>query len=203
MDSGSQSTNSEQSLKKRNELSDSECSDHAMDDRPDSVQDGVSHTESLDSSISSKHGAEPCEHMTGAVRDKATDGEEAEGSKEASSSPGESVNDTPHSSRDQIVKTAPDTPTQRPVEETKSVMSRSGTGQKSKAANNNTVKKREPVLDHNANEESNEKQKANTNQKRKNESKQKTTEQNMVFGFQTPSQVTLINSHEASTCRKV
>lgn len=202
MDSGSQSTNIEQSLKKRNELSDSECSDHAMNDRPDPVQDGVLHTESFDSSISSEHGAEPCEHMTGAVRDQATDGEESEGSKEASSSPEKSVNDTPHSSRDQIVKT-PDTPTQRPVEESKSVMSRSGTGQKSKAANKNTVKNRESVLDHNANEESNAKRKANTNQKRKNESKQKTTEQNMVFGSQTPSQVTMINTHEASTCRKV
>lgn len=188
MDSRSQSTNNEQSLKKRNELSDSECSDHAMDDRPDSVQDGVSHTESLDSSISSEHGAEPCEHMTGAAKDQATDREESEGSKEASSSPGKNVNDTPG---------------QRPVEESKSLMSQSGTGQKSKAANKNTVKNREPVLDHNANEESNEKQKANTNKKKKNESKQKTTEQNMVFGFQTPSQVTLINTHEAPTCKKV
>lgn len=194
MDPKSQSNPSQkETVKKRSESSGSEESKDAMDEGPDSLQDEASHMESLDSSMASTPGAEPSEHTTGAVRDQTTDREE--GSKEASGRPGESGKDKPNSPGDQIVKTAPsDTPTERPVEESKSVMSPTDEGKKSKSANKNMINTRESVLDHNANVESNGKQQGKTNQK--NKSKQKTTEQKMVFGPQPPLQVTLINVHE-------
>lgn len=203
MDPKSQSNPSQkESVRKRSESSGSEDSKDAMDEGPDSLQDEASHTESLDSSMASTPGAEPSEHTTGAVRDQTTG--KQEGSKEASGRPGESGKDRPNSPGDQIVKTAPrDTPTERLVEESKSVMSPTDEGRKSKSANKNTVNTREPVLDHNANVESNRKQQGKTNQTGKNKSKQKTTEQKMVFGPQPPLQVTLINVHEARKCRLV
>lgn len=180
-----------ESVKKRNESSGSEEAKDSMDERPDSLQDEASHTDSLDSSIASTPGAEPSEHKTGAEGEQTTYREEEKGSKEASGRPGESVKDRPKSSEDQIVKTAPgDTPTGRAVEESKCVMSSSDVG------NKNMVNTREPVLDHNANMESDGKQKGKSNQTGKT-SKQETTEQKMVFGSQPPSQVTLINAHKA------
>lgn len=191
-----------ESVRKRSKPSGSEESKDAMDEEPDSHQDEASHTKSLDSSMPSTPGAEPPEHTTGAVRDQTTDREEA--SKETSGRPGESGKDKPNPPGDQIVKTAPsDTPTERPVEESKSVMSPTDVGKKSKSTNKNMVNTREPVLDHNANVESNGKQQGKTNQTGKNKSKQKRTEQKMVFGPQSPTKVTLINVHEARTYRLV
>lgn len=181
----------EESVWKRSESSGSEESKDAMDEGPDSLQDEASHTESLDSSMAPTPGAEPSEHTKGAVRDQTTDREEA------SDRPGESGKDKPNSPGDQIVKTAPsDTATERPVEESKSVMSPTNEGKKSKSANKNMVNTKQSVLDHNANVESNGKQQGKTNQTGKNKSKQKTIEQKMVFGPQPPIQVTLINVHK-------
>lgn len=185
--------NPSQAVKQKNESSDSESSDQAMDDEPDPLQDGVSHPESLDGSIASHPAAEPSKHPTGAQSDQTADTNKAEGSEEASGRTGEG---------DQVFKTAPGvTPTQRPLEESKSVTSPSGTGKKSKAANKNTVKAREPVLDENANTESNVKKKGQANQKGKNASKLETTEQKMACGSQAPSQVTLINAQKVLSCR--
>lgn len=194
MDPKSQSNPSQkESVRKRNNSFGSEESKDAMDEGPDSLQDEASHIESLDSSMASTPGAEPSEHTTGA-RDLTTDREE--GSKEASGRPGKSGKDKPNSPGDQTVKTAPsNTPTERRVEESKSVMTPTDQGKKSKSANKNMVNTREPVLDQNTNVESNGKQQGKTKQKEKNKSK--TTEQKMVFGPQPPLQVTLINVHEA------
>lgn len=193
--------NLSQAGKQKNESSDSESSDQAMDDEPDPLQDGVSHQESLDVSVASRPAAEPSKHPTGAQRNQTADTNKAEGFEEASGRPGEGESDLA-SSGDQVVKTAPGvTPTQRPLEESQSVTSPSGTGKKSKAANKSMVKTREPVLDENANVESNVKQNGKANQKGKNASKLETTEQKMACGSQTPSQVTLINAHKVLSCR--
>lgn len=203
MDPKSQSNPSQkESVRKRSESSGSEDSKDAMDEGPDSLPDEASHTESLDSSMASTPGAEPSEHTTGTVRDQTTDREE--GSKEASGRPAERGKDKPNSPGDQVVKAAPsDTSTERPVEESKSVMSPTDEGKKSKSDNKNMVNTREPVLDHNANVESKGKQQGKTNQTGKNKSKQKTTQQKMVFGPQPPLQVTLLNVHEVQKCRLI
>lgn len=187
----------EQVVKQRNGSSDSESSDHVMDDKPDSLQSEASHVESLDGSAASNPAAEPSEHTAGAQRDQTADTKEADGPEESSGRPGEGESDGPNSSGDKVVKTAPgDIPTQRPLEESKNVISPSGKGKKTTAANKNVAETKEPVLDHNANVE----RKGQTNQKGKNKSKQETTEQKVALGSQTPSQVTLINAHEASAC---
>lgn len=172
----------EQAVKQRNESSDSESSDRLMDDRADSLQGEVSHVESLDGTEASTSGAEPPEDTAGAQSDQTADAKEADASEGSSGRPGEGEKDGPHSSGDKVVKTAQgDIPTQRPLEESKNVISPSGTSKQT--ANKKTAETRGSVLDHNANVE----QKGPTNQKG-NKSKQKTTEQ----------KVTLMNTHEAS-----
>lgn len=187
----------EQVIKQRNESSDSESSDHVMDDRPDSLQSQVSHDESLDrtgasnpTADPSEHAAEPSEHTAGAQRDQTADTKEADGAEESPGRPGEGESDGLNSSGDKIVKMAPgEIPTQRPLEERKNVTSSSGTSKKTQAANK-TAETRETLLDHNAHVEG----KGQANQKGSNKSKKATTEQKVAFGSETPSQVMLINA---------
>lgn len=189
------SQNQEQVVKQRNESSDSESSDRVMDDASDSLQGEESHVESLEGTETSNPAAESPEHTAGAQRDQTADTKEPDASEESLGRPGEGESDGPNSSGDKVVKTAPgDIPTQRPPEESKNVISPSGTGEKTNAADKKTAETREPVLDHNANMD----QKGQSDQK--NKSKQETTEQKVAFGSETPSQVTLINPHEASCC---
>lgn len=186
-----------QVVKQRNESSDSESSDCVMDERPDSVQSQVSCPESLDGTGASNPAAEPSEHAAGPQRDQTADTKEADGPKDSPGRPGEGESDGPNSSGDKVAKTAPgEIPTQRTLEESKNVTAASGMSKKTQAANKKTAETREALLDHNANVEG----KGQTKQKGTNESKQEATEQKVAFGSETPSQVTLMNAHEASWC---
>lgn len=185
----------EQAVKQIPESSDSESSSRVTDDRPDSLQSEASHTESLDGTGASSTAAEPPEHTAGTERNQAADASE-----KPSGEPGDGGSDSPNSSGDKVVKTAPgEIPTHRPLEESKNDTSPPSMGKKTNAANQKTADTREPVLDHNANVE----QKDQTNQNGKNKSKQETTKRKVASASETPSQVTLINVHKAPRCKHV
>lgn len=196
VNSESQTKEQEQAVKQRNESSDSESSSRVTDDRPDSLQSEVSHTESLDGTGAPSVAAEPPDHTAGAQRDQA-----AAASEEPSGRPVDAGSDDPNSSGDKkVVKTAPGgIVTHRPLEESKNVISPSGTGKKTNAANQKTAETRDSVLDHSANLE----QKGQTNQKGKNKSKKETAEPKVASGSETASQVTLNNVHKAPRCTQV
>lgn len=168
---GQSNLSQEQAVKHRTESSDSESSDHVIDDCPDSLQGEEGPGES-------NPAAEPSEPTAAAPKEQMADTKEADGSKEVPGRPGEGEGDGPNPSGDTVVKTAPgDAPTERPLEHSKNVMSGEG---KKKAAETRQV-----VLDLNA------------NQTGTNKSNQETTEQKVAVGCETPSQVTPMNMHEA------
>lgn len=173
-------------MKQRTESSDSESSDHVMDDCPDSLQGEEGPGES-------NPAAELSEPTAAAPKEQTADTKEADGPEEVPGRPGEGEGDGPNSSADTVVKTAPgDAPTERPLEHSKNVMS----GEGKKKANKKAAETREPVLDLNANVEGT----GRTNQTGTNKSNQETTEQKVAVGCETPSQVTPMNAHEAA-CR--
>lgn len=186
----------EQVLKQGNESSESEGFSYVMDGRTDSLQ-GVLHAENRDGTGASNPDAEPSKHAAGAQRDQTADSKGAEGPEESSVQPGEAESDGPNSSGDKVDKTTPgDIPTHRPLEESKNLISSSGTSKKAKAANKNSSETRRPSLDYNANVE----QKGKTDQKEKNKSTQETPEQKVAFGAEPRTQLSLVKAHEASWC---
>ncbi|TDH02962.1 hypothetical protein EPR50_G00157870 [Perca flavescens] len=151
----------------------SESSDNAMDETPDSLQDGPSSLESQPSSLAANIPAAPPEDTPVVEREKAAATEEA-GTvgqpEEAPGNPDKGESNTPKSTQDQTLDTAPaDTPT--PISgDSKITTSQSGSGKGTKATNpeeqkaekkNSKNKKdtaKQPALDQNANVEQNVKQ---------------------------------------------
>lgn len=185
---GRSNLSQEQAVKQRTESSDSESSDHVIDDCPDSLQGEEGPAES-------NPAAEPSEPTAAAPKEQTADTKEADGPEEAPGRPGEGEGDGPNSCADTVVKTAPgDAPTEQPLEHSKNVMS----GEGKKKANKKAAETTEPVLDLNANVE----RAGRTNQTGTNESNQETTEQKVAVGCETPSQVTPMNAHEAPRRRQ-
>lgn len=184
----------------------SESSDNAMDETPDSLQDGPSSLESQPTSLAANSPAAPPEDIHVVESEKAAATEEA-GTvgqpEEAPGNPDKGENNTPKSTQDQTLNTAPaDTPTPAPISgDSKITTSQSGSGKGTKATNpeeqktekkNSKNKKdtdKQPALDQNANVEQNVKQTGQGKQKAKSQQDQK--QQKMVFGPQNISKVRL------------
>ncbi|XP_026181025.1 E3 ubiquitin-protein ligase rnf213-alpha-like isoform X2 [Mastacembelus armatus] len=169
------------------DFSDSESSDNAMDETPESLQGGFSSLESQPNSLAAPNTATPSANTevsqsekTAATIEKGT----ANTSHEAPSNVNERVSSDLKSVQDQTIKTATaDTPSQRHVtEDSQITSSQSGEGMK---ANNlrdqktnikNSKKKdtaEQPTVDQNANVDPNVKQAGQTKQKRKSHQEQK------------------------------
>uniref|UniRef100_UPI0037E8EFFF E3 ubiquitin-protein ligase rnf213-alpha n=1 Tax=Semicossyphus pulcher TaxID=241346 RepID=UPI0037E8EFFF len=179
--------------------SDSESSDNAMDETPDSLQEGSSSLESQPSSLTANATAAPPED-TPVTRETSADKAEAEGVRQSEKAPG----NTPKSPQDQSLNTAPaDTPSQRPPSgDSKTATSGKGektttpkdqkTDRKNPKNKKDTAGTKPPTLDQNANMETSREKTGQVKQKGKTqqEQKQKTTPapaQQMVFGPQTRS----------------
>ncbi|XP_078124896.1 E3 ubiquitin-protein ligase rnf213-alpha-like isoform X2 [Sander vitreus] len=186
----------------------SESSDNAMDETPDSLQDGPSSQESQPSSLAANIPATPPEDTHIVESEKAAATEEARTvgqPEEAPGNPDKGENNTPKSTPDQTLNTAPaDTPTPTPTPisgDSKITTSQSGSGKGTKATNpeeqktekkNSKNKKdtaKQPALDQNANMEQNVQQTEQGKPKGKSQQDQKqkqavVTKQKMVFGPQ-------------------
>ncbi|XP_042247797.1 E3 ubiquitin-protein ligase rnf213-alpha [Thunnus maccoyii] len=190
--------------------SDSESSDNAMDETPDSLQDEVSLLENQSSSSAAHSTAAPSEETQVIQSGKTAATSEPSTARQSEAAPGnhmEGENNEPKSTQDQTVKAAPaDTPTNPLSEDNKNTTSQLVTGKgtqptnpkdqktesKNSKAKKNTATTKQPIIDQNANVDPNAKQTGQTKQKGKNqqEQKQKQTvaaEQKMVFGPQTSS----------------
>ncbi|XP_071329691.1 E3 ubiquitin-protein ligase rnf213-alpha [Trachinotus anak] len=186
--------------------SDSESSNNAMDETPDSLQDEFSSMESQPSSLAADNSAEASKGTQVIQSEKAAATEEIDTERqmeEAPSNSNEGESNAQKSTQDQKLTTAPaDTPTQSPTsEDSKSTTPQSGSGKGTKATNpkdqktdrkkskKETITTKQPTLDQNANVEPNVKQAGQTKQtgKSQQEQKQKPTEQKKVFGPQTSS----------------
>lgn len=199
--------------------SDSESSDNAMDETPDSLQDGFSSQESQPTSLAANITAAPPEDTQVIQSEKIADTVEARTtrqSEDAPSNPNEGESSAPKSTQDQTLKTAPRDPTQSPTsEDGKSTTSQSGSGKGAKATNprdqktdrkNSKNKKdmvttNQPTLDQNANLDSNAKQTGQAKQKEKSQQGHRqeqpaAAEQRMVFGPQTSSKVMVTKMYE-------
>ncbi|XP_035510465.1 E3 ubiquitin-protein ligase rnf213-alpha [Morone saxatilis] len=196
--------NQGQTTKGERESSDSESSDNAMDETPESLQDGLSQ-ESQPSSLAANTPAAPSEQLiqgeTTAAPMETTSSEEAPGN------PDEGESSAPKSTEDQRLKTAPtDTKNKQPTsEDSKSTTPQSDSGKGTNDTNSkeqktdkknsknkkDTVSTKQPPLDQNANVELNVKQTGQTKPKGKNQQDQKqkqapAAEKKMVFGPQEP-----------------
>ncbi|XP_040919421.1 E3 ubiquitin-protein ligase rnf213-alpha isoform X2 [Toxotes jaculatrix] len=194
--------------------SDSESSNNAMDETPDSLQDEFCSMDSQPSSTAAAPSAGTQETQC----EKTATPVEAHTASQAEEAPGncnEEESNAQKSTHDQTLKTAPaDTPTQHPTSEDSKSMtpqSGSGSGKGTKATNpkdqktdrkdskKGTVTTKQPTLDQNANVEPNVRQTGQTKQKGKSQQVQKqkqtvATEQKMVFGPQTSSKTDNIGS---------
>ncbi|XP_023265809.1 E3 ubiquitin-protein ligase RNF213 [Seriola lalandi dorsalis] len=190
--------------------SDSEGSNNAMDETPDSLQDEFSSMESQPSFSVADSTAEPDSEGTQVIQsEKAAAAEETNTARQVEDAPGnsnEGESNAQKSTQDQKPTTAPaDTPTQHPTsEDSKSTTPQSGSGIGTTATNpkdqktdrkkskKDTVSTKQPTLDQNANMEPNVKQTGQTKQKGKSQQEQKpkqtvASEEKMVFGPQTSS----------------
>ncbi|XP_078017826.1 E3 ubiquitin-protein ligase rnf213-alpha isoform X1 [Epinephelus lanceolatus] len=165
--------------------SDSESSDNAMDDAPDSLHDGPSSLENQPGSVAANIPAAPPEDAQVVKSEKAAATEEAVTamqSEEAPGDPGEGESNTPRSTQDQTIETA-DTPT--PIsEDGKSTTSQAGSGKgtnpinpKDQKTDTKNVKNKkdmaqQPSLDQNANMETSVKQTEQSKQKGKSQQEQ-------------------------------
>lgn len=181
-----------------------------MDERPDSLQEGLSSSESQPSSLAANSPHLLSEDTQTTQSEKTAATAETRHSEDAPGKPLEGEDTGPKSPQDQILKTAPgDTPTQQPTSEDSKTIpnppSKSGQGKKSKATNNtdqktdrkktknekDTTTSKRPNLDQNANVEQTAMQTEATERKGKIQQDQKpktapVAEQKMVFGPQTP-----------------
>ncbi|XP_068575114.1 E3 ubiquitin-protein ligase rnf213-alpha isoform X2 [Cebidichthys violaceus] len=189
--------------------SDSESSDNAKDEAPESLQDGPSSLESQPGSLTANIPAAPAEDTQVVQSETPASTVEARPARQPEEAPGnpdDEESNPPKSPQDQKLKTAPaDTPT--PISgDGKSAASQSGSGDGTKPTNpqnqktdkknsknkNDTSATKQSPRDQNANVEQNAKQTGQS--KRKGKSQQDQTqkqnvaaEQNMVFGPQKPS----------------
>lgn len=178
-----------------------------MDERPDSLQEGLSSSESQPSSLAANSPHLLSEDTQATQSEKTAATAETRHSERGPGKPLEGEDSGTKTPQDQILKTAPgDTPTQQPTsEDSKTMTSKSGQGKKSKATNNteqksdrkktknekDTTAGKQPTLDQNANVEQTAMQTEATERKGKiqQDQKQKTApvvEQKKVFGPQTP-----------------
>ncbi|KAA8582604.1 hypothetical protein FQN60_003825 [Etheostoma spectabile] len=182
----------------------SESSDNAMDETPDSLQDQPSSLESQPSSLAANIPAAPPEdtHVVESEKEAATEEAGTVGQpEEAPGNPAKGKSNTPKSTPDQALNTAPaDTPT--PISGDSNITtSQSGSGKGTKATiakeqktekKNSKNKKdtaKQPALDQNANVEQHVKQTGESKQKGKSQQVQKQKQavvanQQMVFGPQ-------------------
>ncbi|XP_051243364.1 LOW QUALITY PROTEIN: E3 ubiquitin-protein ligase rnf213-alpha-like [Dicentrarchus labrax] len=198
--------NQGQTTKGERESSDSESSDNAMDETPESLQDGLS-LESQPSSLTANTPAAPSEHAQVIQGETTAAPMETASSEEAPGNPDEGESNAPKSTQDQRLKTAlTDTKNKQPTsEDSKSTTPQSDSGKGTKATNSkeqktdknsknkkDTVPTKQPALDQNANVELKVKQTGQTKPKGKSQQEQKqkqapAAEQKMVFGSQEPS----------------
>lgn len=198
------------------ESSDNESLDNAMDETPDSLQDGLSSLESQSSSSAVSTLDVPSEDTQATQSEKTAATAEARTSEETPGKPDVGESDGLQSTQEQTFKTSDDNPTQQTIlEDNQSTTSESGPAKNSKATNpkdqktdrknsknsQDPAKMKQPTLDQNANVDQSAKQTGQTKQKGKNEQdlKQKATpaaQQKMVFGSQTPTQVILTKIYE-------
>lgn len=178
-----------------------------MDERPDSLQEGLSSSESQPNSLSANSPHLLSEDTQATQTEKTAATAETRHSEDAPRKPLEGEDTGPKTPQDQILKTAAgDTPTQQPTsEDSKTMTSKPGQGKKSKATNNtdqktdrkkqknekDTTTSKRTNLDQNANVEQTAMQTEAIERKGKiqHDQKQKTApvaEQKMVFGPQTP-----------------
>lgn len=191
----------------RRDSSDSESSNNAMDETPDSLQDDLS---SMESQPSFSVAPEPTEAAEVTQSKKPAATEEANTATQAAEVSGDSnkgENNAPKSGQDQKVMTAPaDTPNQQATSgESTTTTPQLGSGNKTsdtnpkeqktdkKKSKKDAVSNNEPAVDQNANVEANVKQTGQTKQKGKGQQEQKqkpaAPEQKMVFGPQSPPKV--------------
>ncbi|KAK5884967.1 hypothetical protein CesoFtcFv8_018727 [Champsocephalus esox] len=186
--------------------SDSESSENAIDETPESLQDGPSSLESQPSLVVADIPAGPSEDKQEVQSEKEALALEARTPIHSGDTPGitvEGESNALKSAQDQAPNTAPaDTPT--PISkdsksESQTVTSQAGSGKGNKATNlqdEKTEKKgskkkkdldtnKPPAMDQNANVEKHEKQTGQSKQKGKSQQEQK--QNPMVFGPQTPS----------------
>ncbi|XP_070836494.1 E3 ubiquitin-protein ligase rnf213-alpha [Chaetodon trifascialis] len=193
--------NQEQKTQAGRESSDSESSSNAMDETPDSLQDGLTSLESQPSSLAANAPAAPSED-TQVIQSETAAAAEAGGSEEAPGNPDERENNALTSTQDQTLKTAlTGSPTQQPLsEDSKGTTPQSGSGKGTVATNpkenrknsknkKNTAATKQPALDQNANVDPGEKQTGQTKQEGKKQQNQQkpAAGQKMVFGPQRPS----------------
>lgn len=195
--------------------SDSESSENAINETPESLQDGPSSLESQPSLVVADIPAGPSEDKQEVQSEKEALALEARTPIHSGDTPGitvEGERNALKSAQDQAPNTAPaDTPT--PISkdsksESKTVTSQAGSGKGNKATNlqdEKTEKKgskkkkdldtnKPPAMDQNANVEKNEKQTGQSKPKGKSQQEQK--QNPMVFGPQTPSKVMQTKMYE-------
>lgn len=206
--------NQGEKTKDRRDSSDSESSENAMDETPDSLHDGSSPLESQPSSLVANNTAAPAEDTQiipsekTAAPEKARTGRQSE---EATGNPDEGESNAHKFTPDQALNRAPaDTLTQLLTSEDSKSTTQSGSGKGAKATNpkdqktdrQNSKNKtdiaatKQPTLDQNANVQPSVKQTGHNKQKGKSQQEQKqkpavVAEQKMVFGTQAPSKVML------------
>ncbi|XP_038557039.1 E3 ubiquitin-protein ligase rnf213-alpha [Micropterus salmoides] len=202
--------NQGEKTKDRRDSSDSESSENAMDETPDSLHDGSSPLESQPSSLVANNTAAPAEDTQiipsekTAAPEKARTGRQSE---EATGNPDEGESNAHKFTPDQALNRAPaDTLTQLLTSEDSKSTTQSGSGKGAKATNpkdqktdrQNSKNKtdiaatKQPTLDQNANVQPSVKQTGHNKQKGKSQQEQKqkpavVAEQKMVFGTQAPS----------------
>ncbi|KAG7242861.1 hypothetical protein INR49_018116 [Caranx melampygus] len=183
----------------RRDSSDSESSNNAMDETPDSLQDELS---SMESEPSFSVAAEPTEAAKVTQSEKAAATEAAKQAEEVSGDSNKGQNNAQKSGQDQKVITAPgDTPNQQATSQ-ESTTPQLGSGNKTtntdpkdqktdrKKSKKDAVSNKEPALDQNANVEPNVKQTGQTKQRGRGQQEQKQKpaapeqKMQMVFGPQ-------------------